>query len=120
MEANIYSIGSEKNDFPQPPTTYPDMLLKWLRFSCMVLTPLSTICQLYRGGQLFWWNKPKHPEKTTDLSKVADKLYHIMLYRVHLDMNEARTHTFSGDCTGSCKSITTTAPIYKILIKICH
>jgi hypothetical protein len=38
------------------------------------LTPLSTIFQLYHGGK----------KNLVEETRVTDKLYHIMVYRVHL------------------------------------
>ena len=59
------------------------------------------------------------PEKFTDLSRLTDKIYHVMLYHGHFAMNGVRTHNLvviDTNCASSCKSnyhtITTTPKVH--------
>jgi hypothetical protein len=76
--------------------------LAWVRFDWLVglwcLTPLSTIFQLYRGRE----NRTAH--RKPDLPQVTDRLYHIMLYQVHLARVEFDLTTsvvIGTDCIGT-------------------
>ena len=72
------------------------------------LTPPSTIFQLYRGGQFYWWRKPEYPGKTTDLSQVTDKLYRVHITWAGFELTMLMV--IGADCKCSCNSTIRSRP----------
>jgi hypothetical protein len=71
--------------------------LTQLRVRVMVFNVTFNSIAIISWRSVLLRKKPEYLVKTTDMPHVTDKLYYIMLYRVHLVMSGIRTHNVSCD-----------------------
>jgi hypothetical protein len=84
LRLKLYSIGCSKALLiGQHSILHSTVMSYTIRVRVSVFRHFQQYFNYILVSHIYWWRKPKYPEKTTDLPNVTDKLSHMMLYRVH-------------------------------------
>ena len=74
------------------PTEVEPVLVGLVDYPRMLLFIHIYICRF----RFVMWRKPEYPQKTTDLSQVTDKLYHIMVEFIAIKLVSVRVYSLAN------------------------